>query len=328
MLASLSDEPENELTVGIGYYGTPVIHAPHWKWLIIGYFFFGGVSGSAAAIGAYTQLFGGQSTARIGRHAAYVSILALAPCPIFLILDLGRPSRFFNMLRAFRPRSPMSLGTWGLTAFGLISTLGATLHLLHDLDARSRRKKSFSPSQVQESNFFALLSCLTGLFVAGYTGVLLAATAVPLWSKRPGLLGSLFLSSAMTSGAAALTASTQIWRAEDQGAEDALLRFETISTIIEGALLLWWLSALGSTAKPLTQGLMGYVVRHGVVGFGMAAPMAISAASHLLPSRFRRAASLSSATLTLIGGFALRYAVVEGGRISANDPAATLDMTG
>ncbi len=325
---STRHEPENESTVRVGYYGVPVIHEPHWKWLVIGYFFFGGISGSAAVIGAYVQLFGGPSIARIGRHAAYVSMIALAPCPLLLILDLGRPSRFLNMLRAFRPSSPMSLGTWGLTAFGLLCTLSAALHLLHDLAGRADGGAAFSKSSYQGPTLLASLNCLAGLFVAGYTGVLLAATAVPLWSKRPGLLGPLFLSSAMTSGAAALTASTHIWPSGDHRAEDALQRFETISTLIEGVLLLSWLSALGPTAKPLTQGLMGYVVRNGVAGVGIALPLTISAISHLLPSRFRRSASLASAALTLTGVFALRYAVVEGGRRSANDPLATIEMTG
>src|SRR4051794_26965562 len=91
----------------VGYYGLPVIHGPHWKWLIICYFFLGGISGTAAVLSAIARLFDHQDGPRIARVATYTSMGALLPCPIFLILDLGRPARFLNMLRVLRPSSPM-----------------------------------------------------------------------------------------------------------------------------------------------------------------------------------------------------------------------------
>ena len=188
-----------------GYYGIPVIHRPHWKWLIIGYFYCGGISGTAAVLSSVARLLGGPSNARIARIAALVSFAALAPCPLFLILDLGRPSRFLNMLRAFRPSSPMSMGTWILTAFGMLSvlTVGSQRLLDRSREQETRRGAAASAFLRASAPLFGIL----GFGVAGYTGTLLAATAVPLWSKRPWLLGPLFLSSAMTSGAAAVVAA-------------------------------------------------------------------------------------------------------------------------
>ena len=184
-----------------GYYDIPVIHGPHWKWLVIGYFYFGGISGASAVIAAFLRLFGGLSGAPLARIATYVSFVALLPCPVLLILDLGRPARFFHMLRAFRVSSPMSVGTWGLTVFGVISALTAGLQLLDDRSAGNQDRPNDARQAVSKG--LALLGGLSGFFITGYTGVLLAATAVPLWSKRPAILGPLFLSSAMTSGAAA-----------------------------------------------------------------------------------------------------------------------------
>ena len=89
-----------------------------------------------------------------------------------------------------------------------------------------------------------------------------------------------------------------------------------------------WIMALGSTAKPITEGRLGAVVRHGAVGAGMALPLSIGALSPYLPRRLRRPATVVSAALTLAGVFAVRYAVVMGGRQSADDPRATFDMTG
>jgi formate-dependent nitrite reductase membrane component NrfD len=309
----------------LGYYDIPVIHGPHWKWLIIGYFYFGGMSGGSAVIAAVSRLFGGTSGAQLARIATYVSFLSLVPCPVLLILDLGRPSRFWHMLRAFRPSSPMSIGTWGLTAFGVISTLTTGLQFLDDRSS-CRGHRSGSARRVA-GEALALLGALSGFFVAGYTGVLLAATAVPLWSKRPALLGPLFLSSAMTSGAAVISAVASALEREESDVAAQLRALETLSTVAEESLLVIWIMALGSTAKPIVEGRLGGIVRHGAVGVGMALPLAVSALVPHLPRRVRRPATLVSAALTLAGVFAVRYAIVMGGRQSAGDPQATFDMT-
>ena len=174
----------------------------------------------------------------------------------------------------------------------------------------------------------AVLGGLSGFFVAGYTGVLLAATAVPLWSKRPGLLGPLFFCSAMTSGAAAISAVAAGLGHEDGDAYSRLRELETLSTVAEESLFVLWIIALGPTAKPIVDGRLGALVRHGAAGAGMALPLAISAVVHHLPRRMRRPTALVSAALTLAGVFAVRYAVVVGGRESAGDPQATFEMTG
>ena len=310
----------------MGYYDLPVIHRPHWKWLVIGYFYFGGISGAAAMIAAMLRLSGGASGVQLARVAQYVSFVSLLPCPLLLILDLGRPARFFHMLRAFRASSPMSMGTWGLTVYGVISALAAGLQLLEERSSPSGTE--LAAAQRGAGNVLAVLGALSGIFVAGYTGVLLAATAVPLWSKRPALLGPLFLSSAMTSGAAAISAVASVVEREEGDAQTRLHALETLSTIAEESLLVAWIIALGATGKPITEGHLGAIVRHGAVGAGMALPITISAVSQHLPKRARRVASLCGAALALTGVLALRYAVVIGGRRSADDPQATFDMTG
>jgi formate-dependent nitrite reductase membrane component NrfD len=308
-----------------GYYDIPVIHGAHWKWLVIGYFYFGGIAGASAVIGACFRLFGGTSGAPLARIATYVSFLTLLPCPVLLILDLGRPQRFFHMLRAFRVSSPMSIGTWGLTTFGVISALTAGLQLLDDRSAGNGERSGGARRAVSKG--LALLGGLSGFFVAGYTGVLLAATAVPLWSKRPALLGPLFLSSAMTSGAAAISAVATAVVLQESAAQDRLRGLETLSTVTEESLLVLWILALGPTAEPIAEGRLGALVRHGAVGAGMALPLTIAALSPILPRRLRRPATTVSAALTLAGVFVVRCAVVIGGRQSADDPRATFDMT-
>jgi formate-dependent nitrite reductase membrane component NrfD len=311
--------------VPTGYYGVPVIHGSHWKWLIVWYFFFGGISGSSAVIAAVARLSGGDESDRVARTATYVSFAALLPCPPLLILDLGRPLRFLNMLRTFRPTSPMSYGSWGLAAFGAISTLAVANQVALDLAAR--HGCPISAAQRRAGAWIAALSALSGFGVAGYTGTLLAATAVPLWAKRPALLGPLFLASAMTSGSAAVSGALALSPGEEDPVTERLHRLEAISTIAEGTLLATWLVRLGSASKPVGEGHLGAVVRHGVVGAGMALPLTLLAISGRLPRPLRRVAAVASPALTLCGVLALRYAVVEGGRLSADDPQATFDLT-
>ena len=309
----------------IGYYGVPVIHGPHWKWLIIGYFYFGGIAGSAGAIASIARLFDSTQPSRIGRIGTYVSFAALLPCPLFLIFDLGRPSRFLNMLRAFRPSSPMSMGSWGVAAFGLFISCSVILQAARDLgDARHSTRRRDAERYLQA---LAAPTGLAGVFVSGYTGVLLAATAVPIWSKRPAILGPLFLSSAMSSGIAAIAAVGVALNAFDVDDESKLAYLEATASIAEGSLFTAWLVSLGATAKPIDKGLLGYVAHHGIVGAGLALPLAISAVAARLPRPLHRKAALLASALTLSGVLALRYVVVEAGRQSANDPAATFEMT-
>jgi formate-dependent nitrite reductase membrane component NrfD len=318
-------EPSGASDIQTGYYGVPVIHGSHWRWLIVWYFFFGGISGSSAVIAAVARLSGGEESARLARTATYVSFAALLPCPPLLILDLGRPLRFLNMLRTFRPNSPMSYGSWGLAAFGAVSTLAVANQVAQD--AAERHGQPIGTVQRQAGVLLAALGALSGFFVAGYTGTLLAATAVPLWAKRPALLGPLFLASAMTSGTAAVSGVHALIPAGEGPITERLHRLEAISTIAEGALLTAWLVSLGSTGKPLLEGRIGYTVLHGVVGAGMALPLTLLAISGRLPRPLRRVAAVAAPALSLCGVLALRFAVVEAGRLSADDPQATFDLT-
>lgn len=311
-------------TIPRGYYGVPVIHRPHWKWLVIAYFFFGGIAGATAAIGGIARLMGGRRNASIARVAAYLSLATLIPCPPLLILDLRRPGRFLNMLRVVNPTSPMSIGSWGLAVFGAITTASALLQALADMPGRER---DGDDTLARAQRALAPLSAGGGFFIAGYTGVILSATAVPLWSKRPALLAPLFLASAMASGSASITLAAAIIGDGARGAE-RVHDLEAMASVAEAVLLFAWIASLGSTAKPLLEGRDGTVVHHGVVGAGTLAPLVAAAMSRSRRGRARRALTIVGSAAALVGGFALRYVVIAGGHASADDPQATFDITG
>jgi formate-dependent nitrite reductase membrane component NrfD len=307
------------------YYGVPPIHKPHWHWLIISYFFLGGLSAGSSVVATVAELFGQPDDADTVRTGRYLALLALIPCPILLILDLGRPERFFNMLRVFKLRSPMSLGTWGLMGFGMFATLSAALQAARDgvpLPAQSAAVLRWLPGRL-----LGLVGAGPGFFVGGYTGVLLGATAVPLWAKNARLLGPLFLASALAAACAAISLVLALLPGQRKHALERLRRAETVAAVGELGLALAVHLHSGRLGAPLHEGPVGRLYLGGSLGLGIVVPLMLHqvGAALGLPDRLVAiVASLSS----LVGGFIVKYAVVIAGHISADDPAATFEYAG
>src|SRR5204863_6149288 len=111
-----------------GYYGQPVVRPPVWTWEIPIYFFVGGLGGMSAVIALGALLF---QHFDVARTAMWVAAIASVLSPVLLILDLGRPHLFINMLRVFKPQSAMSMGAWILAAFGMCVGPGLVALELH-----------------------------------------------------------------------------------------------------------------------------------------------------------------------------------------------------
>src|SRR6266536_2970276 len=159
-----------------GYYGEPVVKPPVWTWEIPLYFFFGGLAGMSAVIALAALLF---HHVDLERAAVWLAAIAGAILsPVLLIMDLGRPHLFLNMLRVFKHRSPMSMGAWILTAFGGCVVPGLIVLELHT--------HQIFPGAFGELLRFTAGICvfggaIFGTLLATYTGVLIGATAIPAW---------------------------------------------------------------------------------------------------------------------------------------------------
>jgi hypothetical protein len=174
------------------YYGQPVIAHPVWTWEIPAYFFVGGMAGACGPVAAGARILGNDVLAR---RAAAVGVAGVAISPVLLISDLGRPERFFNMLRVFKPTSPMSVGTWILSAYGPAAGVAAGWQLL-GLPGR----RVGAPAQA--------VAAVTGPLLSTYTAALIANTAVPAWHDARRELPFLFASSSAAAAGGALTALT------------------------------------------------------------------------------------------------------------------------
>ncbi|MDO5644236.1 MAG: polysulfide reductase NrfD [Dermabacter sp.] len=189
------------------YYGRQIVKAPPWKYPIGVYLFLGGVAGSSGLIALGADLTG---RTELRRNARIGSIVALGLGTAGLIEDLGRPERFLHMLRTFKPTSPMNLGTWILTGYGM----GAGVTFANEVDRMLGNKLPIGPlrplaralekpAMVQQAAFGAPL--------AAYTAVLLGDSSIPAWNGARRSMPFLFVSSASlaASGMSMITTPTR-----------------------------------------------------------------------------------------------------------------------
>ena len=190
----LPDTSLQQPSADTGYYGKPLLKPPAWTFEVPLYFFTGGAAGAAAIIAAAAQMTGAAS--RLIRDARYLAAIGGTVSPALLIADLGMPSRFLNMLRVFKIQSPMSVGSWTLFVFSSSSAAAAFLSAAGRSD-RARPVRAIASM----SNFLSLIS---GASLASYTGVLIGATAIPVWSANVRMLPLHFAASGMGTAAAML----------------------------------------------------------------------------------------------------------------------------
>ena len=188
---------------------------PEWHWLVVLYFFFGGLAGGCYVLAAVIDLFGRERDRPLAR-VGYLTVLAsLAVSALALVVDLSRPDRFYHLLveihtwmPLFQWWTPMNLAAWVLLAFGLCAVLSA-------LGVR--------PPGVP-GTVVSVVGALLGLYVASYEGMLLAFTSRPIWSETP-LIGPVLVLTALSMAAAYLVLFAR-WRGWDLPGLRALQRID------------------------------------------------------------------------------------------------------
>jgi protein NrfD len=126
---------------GPTYYGRPALKPSPWTWEVAAYIFLAGLGGSAQIIATAADLLGGRRMRSVVRHGRYLAAASAVLGAPLLISDLKTPRRWYNMLRIFRPASPMSIGSYILTTFGAASAVTAASDLLADRTQSGRIAK-------------------------------------------------------------------------------------------------------------------------------------------------------------------------------------------
>jgi hypothetical protein len=274
----------------------PMMKAAVWTWEVPAYFWLGGITSGSSFIALACDLAGDHRAAAVARKVAFAAVV---PCSPLLILDLGRPGRFLNMLRIFKPRSPMSMGAWCLVAYTNASTFAVSADVL----ARPRLARGFGAG-----------AAALGTYLGSYTGVLLAATAVPVWARSRLFLGPIFVSTAMaTSAATNRLLLSALGRRPGDPTRAALGAIETGAMAAELVLSHYNEKRLGRLGHALEDGTPGKLFK--------GAKIAVQAglALRLIGRRRGTVPEHLTSALFLGAGLAFRYAWVGAGRSSAAD---------
>lgn len=297
-------------------YGLP----PHWGWYVILYFFFGGLSAGSYFVATMLLLMGDPRDRDTIRLGYLLSFPLLIVCALLLIVDLGVPARFWHMLvqsedvpeLLFKWWSPISVGSWVLTVFGLfsfVSFIGVLVETgrvrwspLVRLDRWARER----PRPVAVA--WGVLGTFFGFFLAGYTGVLVTATSIPVWHNAR-LLGALFLASAASTSYALLALLLlRRGRTHTDSSIRKLERADRFTIALELLIIALTVILLGRVASPLISGGFGVIFWLGVVGLGLVVPLVLHRSAVRGWSAQRRA--VISAACVLIGGLLLRFVIV------------------
>ena len=286
------------------YYDRPVLKPSVWSVDIPIYYFLGGTAGAALTIGASIQLLsppGRHPMRRLSELCHWTGIIGSTAGAAFLIHDLGRPSRFLYMMRVFRPTSPMNMGAWILggaaptaIATGLFLNRGGVLGVLGEAAGYA--------------------SGLFGAALAGYTGVLVSNSAIPIWQEARRWVPAMFVAS---SGSAA--ASVIAMFSSDERSCRAIRIFGTAARVAEIAATRQVeraASAIPKVAEPLRRG------RPAILWKAASTLTLASLAFSLAPIRGRKK-TIAAGLLGAAGSLCLRFAVHYLSNASARDPRAS-----
>lgn len=148
------------------------------------YFFFTGLSAGSFVISVIATLLGRKEFKPIGKITALLAPILLIIAPLNLILDLEQPLRFWHLFVFYNWTSPITYGSFLLTAYPVMGVIYAIM-------VYTNRQKA--------AKILGILGIPLAISVHGYTGFILAlAKARALWNTAA--MPTIFLVSAMVSG--------------------------------------------------------------------------------------------------------------------------------
>ncbi len=281
-----------------GYYGEAVVRPPVWTWEIESYFFIGGCGGMAGVIGTAALAFGHADVTRAAMWIAFVSAIL---SPVLLIMDLGRPMLFLNMLRVFKPQSPMSVGSWIVSLYGACAVPGAIAVELWQRHVFSGGLGTF----VHVLALLLVVGCgFWGMFLATYTGVLISVTTIPAWFLHRVMLPIHFGIAGLGSAAGLLELLGYRMK--------PLFALSVAAAVVE--TILWIALEMNK------HGVADRAVHEGKSGWGIRIAEILSGPLALI-LRFVGFVPASAISF-LLGALVSRFAWMEAGRVSGRDPEA------
>jgi polysulfide reductase chain C len=306
-----------------------LLKSADWPLLIDIYFFLGGLAGGAFLIATVASFLDPDRHRDVIRVGYYVALLAIIPAPIILVIDLGLPTRFLHMMFVskpavtigehavtlgpfhLKPMSPMNVGAWALLVFGLCAFVAALDVWLVDRGGRS---------MVVVRRLAGLVGSVFGLFIAAYPGVLLGATARPLFVNAH-WLGALFVAVGASTGGAAIALILSLKGSPAQEALARLMRFTAFALILQAVALILFVvtvrsagsAGLGRAMSVLLAGPYSVPFWLGAVVVGLVVPLILQFTG--ATRRPAPALAAVAALLMLVGGFLVKYVIIAAGQV-------------
>ena len=277
------------------YYGRPVLKPPVWKQPDVPvYLFVGGLAGVSAVLAEGAAVTGRPALERATRIAAAAGSGVGA---VALVHDLGRPERFLNMLRVFKPTSPLSVGSWILAPFSTLAGAAAASAVTGRVPRLGRAA--------------GVGAAALGPPLATYTAALIADTAVPAWHEAYRELPFLFAGSAAAAAGGLAMATVPVEQA------GPARRVAAVGCALEYAADELMRRRLGMLAEPYQRGRPGRLLR------AARALTLAGAAGAVVGGRSRVVSALGGGAL-MAGSLLTRFGVFQAGVASAKDQRYTV----
>jgi len=289
------------------------------------YLWLAGMAGGAYFAAYLVNRFSRGTQEPLLRMATYLAVPTAMIGVLLLIVDLGKPLRFWRLLTEFdNIGSAMWLGTWFLLAF----VASAVIMIILWNGARYVVTKEARLSLARIADIISGIGALFAVLVIAYTGVLLASSNQPLWSATY-LVPALFVTSAVSTGIAfvIVTALVGDSRAVSSRLISRLAEADALVILIELVMLVVYAVWLGAShmegaaqgLRLLVAGSMAPTFWVGVVALAILIPLILDISNWGKEIRQRGSATwlaiMTSSVAVMIGGLLLRFAVVRGGQL-------------
>ncbi len=288
-----------------------------WHWEIPLYLFLGGLAAGILFFAALYTIMGKEKKYPAAvKWAPFIAPIALMIGLLALFLDLKHKPYFWQLYTTIRLTSPMSWGAWVLMVVTPLSFIWSALNIKEifpNWDWKFQWLKDFEAFCRKNILPIAWIMMISSLILGIYTGILFSAfNARPLWNTS--ILGPLFLTSGLSTGAAAIMLMAK--------SHEERLLFSKIDLMLIGIELFlivhMFMGFLASTqvqidaarlflGGPYTATFWIFVVTLGMV---------IPALLEILELRKRKIPIIIPAALVLFGGIMMRFVIAYAGQAS------------
>ena len=275
------------------------------------------LSAGAFLLSAAVYLLGMKQFKPVARTAVFVGIIGYSVAMLMLLMDIGRPDRFWHAIRYWNIHSPLWEVTMCVCLYFTVLFL-EVIPIFGQADWMQQRAPRVSKQMVRV-HVLAPVLAIAGLGLSMLHQSSLGATygvlkARPIW-YRPGL-AVLFIVSAMVAGPAMTVLASRIAARLTPRARIREELLDKVTLFIGGALVLylylrfWDALAMSYTYEParteglnmLTRGPLAFNFWTGEILLGIIVPMII-----LLSSRLRRQPRLNLLAMILVVGGLVAY---------------------